>query len=211
MILNLKYIPKMIASFIMILFSSQILAVSVSDGINAINDNDNSQAVKIWTQLATAGNTIARFNLSKHYSDGIGVTKNIYTANKLLKGAASKGLVQAYLNLNKQAIAPANGMTISFISDPALWLSKQEPQEYTIQLSSSRYENSIKKLYENNNIKGKGGYYHYDWNGVDRYALIYGSYKTVADANVAIKKLPSDLTKKTPWVRKIKTLQTISK
>lgn len=211
MILNLKHILKTVISSIIFLFSSQIFAVSVSDGINASNDNENTKAVKIWTQLAIAGNTIAKFNLANHYSSGKGVNKNINTANQWFKDAANEGLVEAYLNLNKQAISPANGVTISFIIDPALWLSKQKPKEYTIQLSSSRYENSIKKQYESNNIKGKGGYYHYVREGIDRYALIYGSYKTVAAANIAIKKLPPELTKKTPWVRKIETLQNISK
>jgi DamX protein len=95
--------------------------------------------------------------------------------------------------------------------DPALWLDKQEPEKYTIQLASSRYEKSIIKSYEKNNLNGNGGYYHYVRDGVDRYALIYGTYKTVADANVAMKSLPSELRKKTPWVRKIESLQNISK
>ncbi len=69
----------------------------------------------------------------------------------------------------------------------------------------------VVKSFEDNNLKGKGGYYHYVRDGVNRYALIYGAYKTVAEANIAMKKLPEKLKKKTPWVRKIKSLQKISK
>ena len=209
--LNLKFIAKTMALLMLVLYSSQNRAVSVSDGVSAINNRNNAEAVKIWTQLANTGNTVAKYNLASHYLTGSGVDKNEQIANQWLKEASRSGFIQAYLNLNKEAIAPANGVTISFIIDPELWLSKQEPSEYTIQLSSSRYEKSIKKIYETNNIKGKGGYFHYVRDGIDRYALIYGSYKTVASANIAIKKLPSNLRKTKPWVRKIKSLQNISK
>ena len=211
MTLHLKTISKTIALLMLVLYSSQNLAVSVSDAVSAVNNGKDAEAVIIWTQLANTGNTVAKYNLASHYLTGKGVAENEQAANQWLKGATRSGFIQAYLNLNKEAIAPANGVTISFIIDPELWLAKQEPSEYTIQLSSSRYEKSIKKIYEKNNIKGKGGYFHYVRDGIDRYALIYGTYKTVASANIAIKKLPSNLRKTPPWVRKIKSLQKISK
>ena len=209
--MNLKFISKTITLSILTLFSSQNMAVTVSDGVSAINDNDNVRAVKIWTQLANAGNDIAKYNLANHYIAGKGIKKDKQTANQWLKDAVHSGLIEAYLNLNKQAVVPANGITLSFTIDPALWLSKQEPKEYTIQLSSSRNIKSIKKSYNENNIKENGGYFHYVRDGVNRYALVYGSYKTVAAANIAIKKLPPNMRKTTPWVRKIKSLQNISK
>jgi len=194
-----------------ILFSAQSFAVTVSDALNANKNNKAIDAVKIWTQLANSGNSIAQYNLAGHYSSGIGVQQNNNLAEQWLKDATRSGLIQAYLNLNKQAITPGNGITLSFTVSPDKWLSKQEPNQYTIQLASSRYEKSIKKSFEDNNLNGKGGYYHYQRDGVDRYALIYGTYKTVAAANIAMKKLPESLRKKTPWVRKIKSLQKISK
>ena len=208
---NMKLFLKILILPILVLFSAQSNAVTVNDGINANNDNDFAAAIKIWTQLANTGNMVAKYNLASHYENGSGVQKNTALAEQWLKDATHSGLVQAYLNLNKNAVAPANGITLSFNVDPALWLDKQEPEKYTIQLASSRYEKSIIKSYEKNNLNGNGGYYHYVRDGVDRYALIYGTYKTVADANVAMKNLPSELRKKTPWVRKIESLQNISK
>jgi septal ring-binding cell division protein DamX len=202
---------KSILVSVLILFSSQNMAASVSDAVRASKNNYNSEAVKLWSQLANKGNTISQYNLANHYSTGSGVQKDKNAANKWLKNATRSGLIQAYLNLNKKAIASAKGMTLSFNVDPAYWLTKQEPNQYTIQLASSRNKKSIQKSYDENNIKGDGGYYHYVREGVDRYALIYGTYKTVAEANVAIKELPQNLRNKTPWVRKIKSLQKISK
>lgn len=207
----MKNIFKSFVLFSLLLFSSQSIAASVSDAVLASKNNNVVQAVKLWSQLADEGNSIAQYNIANHYSSGQGVQKSEVIANQWFKDATRSGLVEAYLNLNKQAIAPANGLTISFQVAPDAWLQKQEPNKYTIQLASSRNEKSIKQTYEKNNLKGNGGYYHYIRDGIDRYALIYGSYKTVAAANVAIKSLPNELRKKTPWVRKIKSIQKISK
>lgn len=152
---------------------------------------------------------IAKYNLSNYYLGGNGITQDKQLAEKWLKDAAHSGFVQAYLN--KHAIAPAKGMRISFNVGPVFWLSKQKPDNYTIQLSSSRNENSIIKSYDENNLRGKGGYYHYIHDGVDRYALVSGTYNSIIEANAAIALLPKELHKKTPWVRKIKSLQKISK
>ena len=195
---------------ILILFSSQNMATSVSDAVIASKNNNVIEAAKLWSKLADSGNTIAQFNLANHYSEGKGVKKNKMIAEQWWKDATRSGLIEAYLTLNKRAISPATGQTLSFQIGPDIWLKKQEPNKYTIQLASSRNEKSIKKSYEKNNLKGNGGYYHYVRDGIDRYALVYGSYKTVAAANIAMKKLPKILREKTPWVRRIKSIQKIS-
>ena len=195
---------------ILILFSSQNMATSVSDAVIASKNNNVIEAAKLWSKLADSGNTIAQFNLANHYSEGKGVKKNKMIAEQWWKDATRSGLIEAYLTLNKRAISPATGQTLSFQIGPDIWLKKQEPNKYTIQLASSRNEKSIKKSYEKNNLKGNGGYYHYVRDGIDRYALVYGSYKTVAAANIAMKKLPKILRVKTPWVRRIKSIQKIS-
>ena len=209
--LNIKKLVKIISPFFLFLFSSLSIANSVDAALTASRNNQNAAAVKIWSQLADSGNPIAQFNLANHYVSGSGVQKNNYLADESLKRATRSGLVQAYLNLNNKAIAPANGLTISFDVGPIFWLDKQEPKKYTVQLASSQKEKLIKKYYEENDIKGQGGYYHYIRNGVDRYALIYGTYDSVGAANAAIANFPEKLRKWTPWVRKIKSLQKISK
>ena len=207
----MKFLIKSLSFSLLILFSTQSLAVTVSDAINASKSDEPAEAVKIWKQLAKAGNSVAQYNLANHYLAGEGVQKNESTAEQWLRNATHSGLIQAYVNLNKKGVTPAKGVTLSFNVSPLLWLEKQEPNKYTIQVASSRYEKSIKKSFEENNVSGKGGYYRYVRGGVDRYALIYGAYRTVAAANVAIKKLPKNLRKKNPWIRKIKSIQKISK
>jgi len=201
---------KFFSLFILFIYSNSAISSTVAEALEASKNNKNKEAVKIWSQLANTGNTIAKYNLARHISSGEGIAKNEGLSEKWLKEATRSGLVQAYTNLNKEALVSANGLQLTFNSGPLYWLAEQEPDQYTIQLASSRNEKSIEKIYDDFRLKGKGGYYHYKRDGIDRYALIYGSYKTVAAANIAIKELPEKLRKKTPWVRKIKSLQKIS-
>lgn len=190
--------------------SKAALSNTVEEALEAEQNNQNKEATEIWSKLANKGNSIAKYNLALKYSSGKGVAKNNNQSNKWLKDATHSGLAQAYTRLNKKALTSANGLQLTFKSGPLYWLEEQEPKKYTIQLASSRKEKSIIKIYDDNNLTGKGGYYHYQREGVDRYALVYGTYKTVAEAKTAIKTLPKNLNKKTPWVRKVKTLQKIS-
>lgn len=197
--------------FILIIFSKSVLSNTIKEALDADEDNQYQEAAEIWTQLAKKGNAIAKFNLATYYSSGKGVAKDAALEKKWLIEATHSGLAQAYTRLNKKALTSAKGLQLTFKSGPLYWLKEQNANLYTIQLASSRNEQSIINIYDENFLKGKGGYYRYQRDGVERYALIYGTYKTVAAAKNAINDLPQGLRKKTPWVRKIKSLQKISK
>ena len=124
----MKFLIKTLSFSLLIFFSVQSLAVTVSDGIDASKNNDQAGAVKIWAQLASAGNPVAQYNLANHYSAGKGIQKNESMAEQWLRDATHSGLIQAYTNLNKEGVTPANGITLSFNISPKLWLEKQEPK-----------------------------------------------------------------------------------
>lgn len=205
-----KYI-KYTSMIVLMLLSLQTIAATVSDAIIASENNNSAKAVEILSQLAGTGNSVAQYNLASRYSEGNGVQQNKVMAEQWLKDAARSGLIEAYVSLNNEAISPGNGQYLRFQVGPDAWLNKQASHLYTIQLASSRNKKSIIKSYDENNLKGKGGYYHYVKGNTDRYILVYGAYKTVAAANIAINKLPAKLLKKTPWVRKIKSIKNITK
>jgi len=183
---------------------------TVKEALAASNDNQEEEAVRIWSQLASSGNNIAKYNLGNHYLKGEGVDQDQSTANTWFKNATRSGLVQAYQKLNKKALVNGNGITLKFDFGPLFWLKNQNSKMYTIQLMSSSNENSVKNYYKENNINNRGGFYKYKKDGRVRFALVYGSYQTVAAANKAISELPENLRKKSPWVRKIKSLKNIS-
>lgn len=157
-----------------------------------------------WAKLATKGNVVAMYNLANYYSQD-----DTEKSAELLNDAAQSGLVQAYLDMNQNALSSAAGKNLSFESGPAVWLKHQSAEKYTIQLASSRHKKSIEKIYSEHDLKGNGSYYHYQSSGRDRYAVVYGAYDTVAEAKFAFTKLPPDLRKRAPWVRRIGTLQKI--
>jgi len=196
--------------FLFFSYSSVVFSNSVNEALIADKNNNSKEAAEIWTQLASRGNSIAMYNLASHYSSGKGIDKNKTLSDEWLHNATRLGLVQAYLNLNSNAVTPASDLQLTFKSGPLYWLEKQEPSEYTLQLVSSRNKKLIEKFYNENNLKGKAGYLHYMRSGKDSYALVYGSYKTVAEAKTAIANLPEGLRKSPPWVRKIKSLHEIS-
>jgi len=201
---------KTLSFFILVFLSNTVFANTVEQALEAEQNNQDQVATEIWSKLAAQGNTVAKYNLAKHYANGKGVAKNVEQARKWFKQATQSGLTQAYTSLNNNALMPGKGIHLAFKSGPLYWLKDQNPAFYTLQLASSRREKSIIKLYDENFLNGKGGYYRYEQDGIVRYALVYGTYQTVAEAKSLIKDLPMGLRNKTPWVRKIKRLQEIS-
>ena len=203
-------IKNKLVLFLFFSYSSVVCSNSINEALIADKNNNSKEAVEIWAQLASRGNTSAMYNLASHYSSGKGIVKNKVLSDEWLDNATRSGLIQAYLNLNNNAVTPASYSHLTFKTGPLYWLEKQKPGKYTLQLISGRNKKLVEKIYNDNNLKGKAGYLHYMRSGKDNYALVYGVYETVAAAKAAITKLPENLRKSSPWVRKIKSLHEIS-
>lgn len=86
--------------------------------------------------------------------------------------------------LNNQSLLEANG------------------KHYTIELFDTSYEQHAQDFIKTHQLQGWATYYHIKTAaGKDRYQVIYGDFASLAEAQAAIKKLPSDLRKLNPWVR----------
>lgn len=202
---------KNISLFVLLFSSFSVYSNTVQQAIQSEKNNEDTEANQIWSKLAASGNAIAKYNLAKQYQLGKGVAGDPAQAKKWFQQASQSGLAQAYVKLNSNAIKPGVGVHLTFKSGPLYWLKDQDPKLYTLQLASSRREKSIIKLYEENLMQNKGGYFKYESDGIERYALIYGAYETVAEAKDSIKDLPEGLRNRTPWVRNIERLQKLSK
>ncbi len=93
--------------------------------------------------------------------------------------------------------------------DPVGWVMNQNPRHYTLQLASTRSEKRAKKYYQENQMQGKGGFYKKVQNGETWYFLIYGSFDTADTANSEIEKLPEEIQKGSPWVRRLGNIQRV--
>jgi TPR repeat protein len=87
------------------------------------------------------------------------------------------------------------------------WLSKQQPDDYTLQLASTRNEQDIINFIRNNKLGSEAAYIEVVVNSVTRYNAIYGLYDTYEQAELAKQELPGSLRNVKPWIRNTGILQ----
>lgn len=184
---------------------------------SAIEQGKYAQAIPMLQQLSSSGDAVASYNLAMIYQKGLGVNRDGERAKSYMVRAAQRGLVDGYTHLSSKSVRPAikpvsNINTLNTIAlniTPQDWVMTQNPGHYTLQLASSTNAELIKKYFEENGLAQKAGYYMDVREGENWYALVYGSFSSVKEANDAIANLPPDLKKWSPWVRKLKNVQQI--
>ncbi len=181
------------------------------DAMDALINENYKTAVPLLKRLAQQGNPSANYNLALLYKEGRGVIANARKSNAYFSNAAHRGLVDGYRKLSASSITPvsARNTVAARHLDPQEWVKAQNPGFYTLQLASSTNAKLIKKYFDENSLTGKAGYYKNKREGEYWYALVFGAYPSVAEANVAIATLPKDLKKWSPWVRKLKSIHRI--
>ncbi len=186
---------------------------NMSRALVAFKAANYTLAEQFWMYAAGQGDAVAQYNLAYLYHNGIGVDSNDEKSRRLLRTAAQSNLVDAYNKVLDDAVQPAtveDGLEAIAVTDPQIWVKTQEGKNYTLQLASSRSQELIEKYFSDNALEGKAGYYKSKRQGEYWYALVYGSYKSVSDANEAIAGLPKDLRKWSPWVRRLDSIQKIT-
>lgn len=197
---------KIVAFSLLLLMSKSAFAQSVSDALRLIENSEYEQSFKILSFLSNQGDAVAQYNLGLMFKNGMGRDKDAVQAAYWFEQAAKKGLVQAYDQIQTSAIKPAIGIHVKPMITPEEWIKLQKPGYYTMQLASSTNKKLIEKYYLENNLQGKAGYYRNRREGKNWYALVYGAYPSIRDANEAVAGLPEGLRKWSPWVRKIKVI-----
>lgn len=212
-ITNCAYVQYARIRLISILMLCLLGGSAFADRVQALQAETRgnySQAVKLWLQLANNGDPVAQYNLALIYQRGSGVNVDDNLYKYWLTMAARSGFADAYTMLNSQALHPTNRRVhVTLHQDPEEWLASQNPGYYTLQLASSTNKSQIQKYYKENELAGKGGYYHTRRSGQDWYSLVYGAYPSIGDAKLAMTQLPDALKIWSPWVRNIKSIQRI--
>lgn len=88
-----------------------------------------------------------------------------------------------------------------------MWLSQQTATSYTIQLVAMTEELVAQHYVEKNNIGDAVFYVEAKRENKPVYYVLYGAYKTKAQATTAMRKLPSELRKKGAWPRSFGRIQ----
>ncbi len=96
--------------------------------------------------------------------------------------------------------------TIKSTSRPA-GLLQSDPDNYTIQLMSSRSETQIIRYIQENKLAGKAEYYTYRHNNETWYGLVYGSFASRTAAEARAQSLKQSMGLSSTWVRQISSIQ----
>ena len=181
-------------------------AQSLQQAANLLSEGKYETAYSIYVALAQNNNPVAQYNLGLMLRDGLGREKNAEQADFWFQQAAKQGLAEAYNQVQGKAITSAAGTRIKVEYSPEEWVKLQKKTHYTLQLASSTNKKLIEKYYNENQLRGKAGFYRNQRDGENWYALVYGSYPSINEANEAVAELPDNLRKWSPWVRKVKDI-----
>ena len=91
------------------------------------------------------------------------------------------------------------------------WLLAQNSSHYTIQLIGLQNEKSVYKFVNKHKLFNQVAYYKTLYHNKDWYPLLYGVYPTRKEASSAMKQLPQELRKFSPWIRTFSSIQQIIK
>lgn len=202
-------------TLVIFLVSFKAYADLNKEAVNALINQNYLTAIPLLERLAEQGNPSAQYNLAIVYQQGLGVKADASKSNSYFSNSAHQGLVDGYRTLSVASIKPNLSLAIqgvlpaSFNLEPQAWVRSQNASYYTLQLASSTNARLIQKYFVDNGLAGKAGYYKNRREGEDWYALVYGAYPSVSLANKAIKTLPKDLRKWSPWVRKLGSIHRI--
>jgi DamX protein len=120
---------------------------------------------------------------------------------------ARKTLAKPHKSTARPASKPAVIFTTALPKDGdikqyASWLWSQDPRYFTLQLTGARELASVKKFQRKYaKLDGHAIYFHTRHAGRDWYAVVYGVYPNRQKAREAIKRLPPELQKVSPWIR----------
>jgi type II secretory pathway predicted ATPase ExeA len=91
------------------------------------------------------------------------------------------------------------------------WLLAQNQSHYTIQLIGLQNEKSVYKFVNKHKLFNQVAYYKTLYHNKDWYPLLYGVYPTRKEASSAMRKLPKEFRKFSPWIRSFSSIQQIIK
>ncbi|UCE90119.1 MAG: SPOR domain-containing protein [Pseudomonadota bacterium] len=177
--------------------------------LQAMRNGDYGTALQQWQQLASGGDVVARFNLGLMYERGLGVEASGRLAARWYRAANQSHFVEAYHRLNGGGVRPAPQTVSAAEYDTQQWVSLQNPEYFTLQLASSKNVTLIEKYLDDDELRGRAGYYRSERNGEQWYALVYGAFPSSEEARASVATLPDNLRKWSPCVRPIKDIHRV--
>lgn len=90
---------------------------------------------------------------------------------------------------------------------PAPQTSVASNKDFTVQLLASDHLSDVKNFITAHNLENKAQYFRTENQGKPWYMLTYGKYTSAVLAENALKQMPQDLKKHSPWVKSLATIE----
>jgi TPR repeat protein len=182
-------------------------------------------AAKWYKKAAEVGYPYAQHNLGVLYLEGKGVKKSKDEAIYWLQIASLQGVKQANVLLEElgQQAAPKDkthqtkpkkryhGAKLPGDAPDktkgSSWLAAQNPEHYTLYLAGSYDLASLMSVAQSIPNQSDVAFYEVNFKGRSWFTLIYGEYENAQSAKKALKKLPDEIQKWSPLVRKFADMQ----
>ncbi len=179
-------------------------------------EQNDVEAARWWKMAAVKEMAAAQFNLGMQYYFGRGVPKDDTKAVMWYRRAAQNGHKQArklFIVRDEGSFQPKDRETIGDLSQTQHkdWLLKQNPKFYTIQLASFKEQSNAVSFIGKSGIKDSVSVFQIKTNDEIRHTVFYGSFGQQIQAKQALHKLPMNLQRASPWIRKISTIQKLVK
>jgi TPR repeat protein len=195
-------------------------APDLEAGYKAYEAGNPAQAAAIWRALADAGDATAQLNLGQLYRLGQGVAADDRQAIRWYTLAARQGSETAQYNLlkmreegraNHADLSAAFGTpTSNKVQDN--WLSQLSGDDRLVQIlgSSSRAALESYRSKHLADVQPQPRVVYSPANkGKDWYVLLWGPFGTHEHAKSMLSELPTEVLKNKPWVRTVKSVQTL--
>jgi len=105
-----------------------------------------------------------------------------------------------------KVLAPTTAVQLNFLKSEKEIL-QVKPEHYAIQILALHSKEKLLAFIEQAKLQGKSRYYVAQFQGKPWYVLIYGDYKTRAEAQAALVGLSEVVKQEKPWVRSYASLQ----
>ena len=166
---------------------------------------DIDEANRLMKRAANNGFLLADEHINGKKNN---ITKSNLTKSNVRKSTTNKSVP----NTNKVVSnkKPSQGVNSSTYLTES-WVMSKRPNYWTIQILAFTEKRKVEAFIDKNKLKNKAAYFkERSKNGIV-YKLVFGVYKTKIQADFARQNLAKALTEHGPWLRSIKSVQSVIK
>ncbi|MGI9295516.1 MAG: SPOR domain-containing protein [Pseudomonadales bacterium] len=172
---------------------------------------DSEQAINWYTQAVQAGYSPAAERLRKLQSNDGKSDSAQLAKSTLAKSKSAPLLPQQRQTERTHAPAPTPASPATADTSDGLrsteWFASLDPDRYTLQILSLTKEVSSRAFIKNNHLQDKAAYFAVRKDDQTWYAVTYGLYDSLQEAESASKSLPDNISELKPWIRKTGRIQ----